>query len=428
VTAGEFASDTIVAVSSGRPPAAIAIVRTSGSVALEAAERLAGPLGRARTATLRTLRDPRDGSLIDSAIVLLFAAPHSATGENLVEYQCHGGKAVVAALIAALTSLDHVREAQPGEFTRRALSNGKIDLTQAEGLAELLEAETEAQRKSALARSQGALRTRIEQWREAVLAHSAELEVAIDYSDEEDGSGDGDASDRLLNLVRQMSELLEAPRVEKLRDGVRAVIAGPPNSGKSSLFNALSGQERAIVTPIPGTTRDRIEASLAIGGLAIVLVDTAGLRAAEDVVEQIGVDLAHREIDEADVIIWLGDEIDRPAHPRLLAVTPKCDLGECEGNSAVSALDGTGLDDLKAAIGKIAAAIVPADAQLALNARESALLSDCRDALSRAAGLDDPLLAAEELRGARYALDMIAGRAGVDDLLDSLFERFCLGK
>jgi len=420
--------DTIVAVSSGRPPAAIAIIRTSGPAALEAAERLAGPLGPARTATLRALRDPRDGSLIDRAIILLFLAPDSATGENIVEYQCHGGKAVIAAMIAALTSLDQVREAQPGEFTRRALANGKLDLTQAEGLAELLEAETEAQRKSALARSQGALRARIEQWREAVLARSAELEVAIDYSDEDDGRGTAIASERLNELAEEMSELLAAPRVEKLRDGVRVVIAGPPNCGKSSLFNALAGQERAIVTPIAGTTRDRIEASLVIDGVAIVLIDTAGLRATDDAVEQIGVGLALREIDEADVVIWLGDSAERPQHPRLLAVTPKNDLVEGARGPSISSRSGAGLGELKSAIVEIASGIVPADAQVALNAREAALLSSGRDALARAAGLDDPLLAAEELRAARLVLDMIAGRAGVDDLLDSLFARFCLGK
>ncbi len=419
--------DTIVAVSSGRPPAAIAIIRTSGPAALEAAERLAGPLGASRRARLRTLRDPRDGSPVDRALLISFAAPDTVTGENIVEYQCHGSKAVVSALIAVLTLFDGVREAHPGEFTRRALSNGKIDLTQAEGLAELLEAETEAQRKSALARSQGALRARIEQWREAVLARSAELEVAIDYSDEDDGGGTAIASER-LELAEEMSELLAAPRVEKLRDGVRVVIAGPPNCGKSSLFNALAGQERAIVTPIAGTTRDRIEASLAIDGLAIVLIDTAGLRATDDVVEQIGVGLALREIDEADVVIWLGDSVDRPQHPRLLAVTPKNDLVEGVRGPSVSSRSGAGLGDLKSEIVKIAAEIVPADAQVALNAREAALLSSARDALARAVGLGDPLLAAEELRAARHALDMIAGRAGVDDLLDTLFARFCLGK
>ncbi|HXG98920.1 MAG TPA: tRNA uridine-5-carboxymethylaminomethyl(34) synthesis GTPase MnmE [Sphingomicrobium sp.] len=419
-------ADTIVALSSGRLPAAIAIIRTSGPAALAAAERLTGGLTADRTAHLKTLRDPRDGSLIDRAIVLAFPAPETSTGEDVVEYQCHGGKAVVAAVIAALTSLDHLREAEPGEFTRRALANGKIDLTQAEGLAELLEAETEAQRKSALARSQGVLRAQIETWREAVLAQSAQLEVAIDYSDEEDGA-DTDLSLPLLQLAREMSELLEAPRVEKLRDGVRVVIAGAPNSGKSSLFNAIAGQDRAIVTPIAGTTRDRIEAALAIDGVAVVLVDTAGLRDTDDPVEGIGVELAQREAVEADVLIWLGPGAP-PAHSRLVNVTTKSDLGAEGAGLTVSSLTGENISKLKTVIAVSATGLVPGEAQLALNAREATLLADCRDALLRASTEKDLLFAAEELRASRYALDMISGLWGVEALLDALFSRFCLGK
>ena len=426
--AASTVDDTIVALSSGRLPAAIAIVRTSGPAALEAAELLAGSLGSERTAQLRALRDPRDGSLIDHAILLTFTAPNTSTGQDIVEYQCHGGRAVVAALIAALTSIDRIRAAEPGEFTRRALANGKIDLTQAEGLAELLEAETEAQRKSALARSQGALRVRLEQWRAAVLACSAELEVAIDYSDEEDGAGATDVAPQLGRIAGEMSDLLAAPRVEKLRDGVRVVIAGPPNSGKSSLFNALAGQERAIVTAIAGTTRDRIEAALAFDRLAVVLVDTAGLRHTADPVERIGVDLARREVAEADILVWLGGKDGKPAHPRVLVVTTKADLGGGFEGLRVSSSSGAGISALKSAIAQIGADVVPAKSQLALNAREADLLGECRDALTRALQVGDPVLCAEEVRAARYALDTISGRGGVEELLDTLFARFCLGK
>ena len=425
--AAATAGDTIVALSSGALPAAIAIVRTSGPAALEAAERIAGSIDRSRTAFLRTLRDPRDGALIDRAIILSFTAPNTVTGEDIVEYQCHGGKAVVSALIAALISVDGIRGAQPGEFTRRALTNGKIDLTQAEGLAELLEAETEAQRKSALARSQGELRIRLEQWRGEVLACSADAEVAIDYSDEDHGNSAGGVAPTLRRLSREMSEMLDSPRVEKLRDGVRVVIAGPPNSGKSSLFNALAGQDRAIVTAIPGTTRDRIEAPLAMEGVALILVDTAGLRRTEDPVERIGVDIARSEIAEADVLLWLGT-VDQPEHPRLLRVATKSDLEARSFGLPVSCLDQSGIPELKSSIAAMAAGITPAASQLALNAREADLLAVCRDALDRAAGADDLVLAAEDLRSARYSIDMISGRAGVDDLLDSLFARYCLGK
>lgn len=428
MTGLEAAGDTIVALSSGRPPAAIAVVRTSGPDAFSAAEAIGGPLGPLRQASLRTLSDPRDVSHIDRALVLRFAGPDSATGENLVEYQCHGGKAVVDALIAVLCFLPGVRLAEPGEFTRRALLNGKIDLTQAEGLAELLEAETEAQRKSALRRSEGALRARIEGFRETVLALSAEAEVAIDYADEEDGGAAYDPLARLLAMTSDIDRLLAAPRVEKLRDGVRVVVAGPPNAGKSSLVNALAGQERAIVTPIPGTTRDRIEVPLALGGIPIVLVDTAGLRETEDAVERIGVGLAEREVAEADLILWLGDDCELPDHTGAIWVASKSDLGPGRGGLAVSAKTGEGVDALKRLLAVRAAAIVPAPTQLALNRREAGLMEDCRASLTRAAAIADPLLIAEEMRNARVALDRLSGYAGVEELLDALFGRFCLGK
>ncbi len=419
--------DTIVALSSGRPPAAIAVIRTSGPDAFIVAEAIAGSVGPARQASLRTLRDPRDGSHIDQALVLAFAAPNTATGENLVEYQCHGGKAVIDALISALTAVPGVRLAEPGEFTRRALLNGKIDLTQAEGLAELLEAETESQRRSALRRSEGALRTRVEAFRERVLALSAEAEVAIDYADEEDGRAGFDGRARFDAMIVEIDELLAAPRVEKLRDGVRVVVAGPPNVGKSSLLNALAGQERAIVTSIPGTTRDRIEVPVALGGIPIVLVDTAGLRDTEDVVERIGVSLAEQEVVEADLLLWLGADAG-PDHAGVIQVASKCDLGIEASGFPVSATTGEGVDALKRLLADRAAAIVPAATQLALNLREAELLQTCRLFLLRAADIRDPVLAAEELRGARLALDRISGRAGVEDLLDALFGRFCLGK
>ena len=419
--------DTIVALSSGRAPAAIAVVRTSGPAAFVIAEAIAGPLPPPRTASLRTLREPCDQTPIDRALVLCFAAPDTVSGENVVEYQCHGGKAVVAALIAALVSFDGVREAEPGEFTRRALSNGRIDLTQAEGLAELLEAETEAQRQSALKRAEGALRSRIEAWREAVLVLAAEAEVAIDYADEDEGAAVYDPAPRLAALAGEIAALLAAPRVEKLRDGVRVVVAGPPNAGKSSLVNALAGQERAIVTPIAGTTRDRIEVPLAIGGLPVVLVDTAGLRDSDEPIEQIGVGLARQEVEEADILLWLGSSDDLPEHRQAVLVAAKSDLQRAPG-LAVSAVTGAGIEQLKARIALHAVEIVPGPSRIALNLREAELLEECAGALHRASALRDAVLAAEELRGARMALDRISGLAGVDELLDALFGRFCLGK
>ena len=422
------AGDTIVALSSGRLPAAIAVIRTSGPDALAAAQAVAGKLPTPRRASLRNLRDPRDAALIDRGLVIHFPAPDSSTGENTVEYQCHGSKAVVAALIAALVAQPGMRPAAPGEFTRRALANGRIDLTQAEGLAELLEAESEAQRKSALLRAEGALRSQIERWRGILLDLSAEAEVAIDYADEDEGGADYDPSDRLAAIIASFDTLLTTPRVERLRDGVRLVVAGPPNAGKSSLVNALAGEARAIVTPIAGTTRDLVEVNLAIAGIPVTLVDTAGLRDAQDEVEQIGIELAEREIYRADLLIWLGTSADQPAHPRVLLVASKADLRNDRAGLRLSVVNGEGVDNLKDWIVSQARDIMPSSEQPALNQREAGLLMSGRTALMRALTLTNPILVAEELRAARTALDTISGRSGVEDLLDALFGRFCLGK
>ena len=420
--------DTIVALSSGGLPAAIAVIRTSGPHAFAAAHRIAGPLGTERRASLRDLRDPADGTLIDRALILHFAGPNTATGEDIVEYQCHGSRAVVHALIATLVSRPSLRLADPGEFTRRALRHGRIDLTQAEGLAELLEAESEAQRKSALLRAEGGVRRQIEQWRGAVLAMAAEAEVAIDYSDEEAGASVYDPAGRALALTAEIAATLAAPRVERLRDGLRIVVAGPPNAGKSSLVNALAGEQRAIVTAIAGTTRDVIEVPLALGGVPFVLVDTAGLREAEDQVEAIGVELAERELIRADIILWLGTPADAPRHPDLLQLAAKADQGEVAEGLRISSLTGEGLDALRAWLLARSTRLLPPGNKPGLTIREADLLASCQADLQAVATLNDPVLAAERLRGARLALDSISGLAGVDQLLDVLFGRFCLGK
>jgi tRNA modification GTPase len=421
-------ADTIVALSSGRPPAAIAVVRISGPSALEAAEALAGPLPAARAASLRRLVDPRDKSLIDEAVVLRFDAPNSSTGENIVEYQCHGGRATVDALITALLAQPGVRLAEPGEFTRRALANGRIDLTQAEGLAELLMAETDLQRRLALARAGGALRRRLDDWRERLLQLSAHAEVAIDYADEEEGATVPDLTPDIRELASEMRSLLDAPRVEPLRDGIRVVVAGPPNAGKSSLVNALAQGEKAIVTHIAGTTRDVIEVPIAIDGIPFVLVDTAGLRESDDVVESIGIDRARHEADRADLLLWLGPPGEMPDHAAALSIAAKADLGVSGEGHAVSSVTGEGLAALTRTLIEKARQLVPKGDELALDRRQHDLLAECEAALDRAAQLDGPVLVAEELRNARLSIDRISGRAGVEDLLDALFGRFCLGK
>ena len=426
---GTGAPDTIVALSSGRPPAAVAIVRTSGPSAKAAAERIAGSLPTARHAALRNLIDPADGTVIDQALVLHFAAPYSATGEDIVEYQCHGGRATVDALIAALRREPGMRLAESGEFTRRALANGRIDLTEAEGLADLLAAETELQRRSAMTRAGGLLRQRIDGWRGRLLDLAARAEVSIDYADEADGVGDPGMAADIAGLAAEMSALVSAPRVEPLRDGVRVVVAGPPNAGKSSLVNALAQAERAIVTPIAGTTRDVIEVPVTIGGVPFVLVDTAGLRATGDEVEAIGVARAERETRAADILLWLGAPAGMPVEGTV--VRSKCDLVPVDDHAAeiaVSAVTGEGLERLKSFLLARAAELLPKADDLAVDRRQHDLLAEAARALGRAGAVADPVLVAEELRTARQAIDRISGRAGVEDLLDALFGRFCLGK
>src|SRR6476646_4220233 len=316
--------DTIFALSSGRPPAAVSVIRISGPEARLAAERIAGGLPEPRSAGVRQLRHPLSGDLLDEALVLRFDSPASSTGEDVVEFQCHGGRAVVDAILAALAELGDLRPAQPGEFTRRAFENGRIDLTEAEGLADLIEAETESQRKAALALSEGGLRKQIGQWQERLLALSAEAERAIDY-DEEDESIDSALVRGCEALAAELRQWLERPRIERLRDGVRVVVAGPTNAGKSSMVNAIAGDERAIVTDVPGTTRDHIEVPLSLAGVPVLLTDTAGLRHSEDRVEAIGISRAQGLIETADILLWLGDEA-APDHPRLVKVHAKADL------------------------------------------------------------------------------------------------------
>jgi tRNA modification GTPase len=427
MAAGVRMDDTIVALSSGRPPAAVAIVRTSGPEALVAAERISGPLPGVRRTSLRKLVEPGSGAIIDEALVIRFDAPNSATGENIVEYQCHGGRATVDALITALLDQPGVRLAEPGEFTRRALANGRIDLTEAEGLADLLMAETELQRRSAMARAGGSLRKRIDDWRERLLALAAQAEVAIDYADEDDGANLPDLRPAIGSLSQEIAVLVGAPRIEPLRDGIRVVVAGPPNAGKSSLVNALAQSEKAIVTHIAGTTRDVIEVPVAIAGVPFVLVDTAGLRESKDMVEAIGIDRARSEAERADILLWLGSE--KPSqHPGLIQICAKSDLGGSGNGLPVSAVTGEGLGQLTQALLDQAGELLPKGDEIALDLRQHELLADAQSALQRASAIIDPILIAEELRSARVAIDKISGRAGVEELLDALFGRFCLGK
>lgn len=425
------APDTIVALSSGRPPAAIAVVRVSGPAASAVAVSLAGRVSDPRRASLAKLTDPAAGDVLDEALMLFFPGPNSATGEDLLEFQCHGGRATVDAVIGAVVAVDGVRLAKPGEFTRRALGNGRLDLTEAEGLADLLAAETELQRKSALLRAGGALRREMEEFRDTILTLSARAEVAIDYADEDDGAvHDAALGADIAALGNAMRRLADAPGVEPLRDGIRVVVAGPPNVGKSSLINKLSQSERAIVTDVPGTTRDVIEVPLAIGGVPFVLVDTAGLRDSDDRVEAIGIERAAAQVEGADLLLWMGEATLRPAGDHVLQLHPKADLGTPPSYDAlaVSTVTGEGLPELRDWLLATAKRLLPGEHDLALDRRQRGLLEQSIAALRRAEQLSDPVLVAEELRVARSGIDGITGRAGVEALLDALFGRFCLGK
>lgn len=420
-------TDTIFALSSGAPPAAVAVVRISGPQAHAALKELAGKLPEPRHARLARLRF--QGEVLDDALVFRFDGPASETGEDVVELQLHGGRAIVAAVLAALGEIKGLRLAEPGEFTRRSYANGRIDLAQAEGLADLIEAETEAQRRAALSLSGGALSRRVARWQAQLLAIAAQVEAEIDFADEGDVVP-ADIGAPLAALRAEITGALAQPPAERLRDGIRVVIAGPPNSGKSTLINALAGREAAIVSPVPGTTRDVVEVPIALRGIPFVLADTAGLRDKGGRIEALGVALARDRMATADILLWLGAPAAAPAGDQVIRVHAKVDI--CApvpgADLAVSALTGAGMDSLVALLIERSALLLRAEGEMMWNSRHRRLLQEVKDALEDSQEEDDRLLVAEALRVARTALDRITGRAGVEDMLDTLFSRFCLGK
>ncbi|APE27520.1 GTPase and tRNA-U34 5-formylation enzyme TrmE [Aurantiacibacter gangjinensis] len=339
---------------------------------------------------------------------------------------------MIAAMETALGEIDGCRRAEPGEFTRRAFANGRIDLAEAEGLGDLLSAETELQRRSAMAVAGGALSRQVEQWRERVLQLSAQIEAVLDFDDEDDVSQlPPEFTAKLAQLASDIDDALEAPNAEMLREGFRVALAGPPNAGKSTLFNALVEDEAAITAEIAGTTRDVLTRSVSLAGVPFTFVDMAGLRAdSDDAIEMIGIGRAQGEIANADLVLWLGSEgegppdaweieaqIDRPHH-----------VGKENADYAISAISGEGMNDLRSALVEKANVVMPKPGQSALNTRQRQRLTEASHALHAAARLDDPLLVGENLRLARAAFDSLLGRTSTEDVLDTLFGRFCIGK
>jgi tRNA modification GTPase len=424
-------SDTIFALSSGSPPAAIGVVRVSGPAAGAALTALSGMLPQPRRASYRALRDA-DGAVLDQALVLWFPGPNTATGEDLAELHLHGGRAVVVAVEKALLGIAGLRRAEPGEFTRRSFANGRIDLAEAEGLADLLSAETELQRRSALAMAGGAFSRQVEQWRDRVLVASAAVEAVLDFGDEDDVSDlPPDFLSRLTDLRGELQTWLSRPRAEALREGFRVVLAGPPNAGKSTLFNALVEDEAAITSPLAGTTRDVLTRAVSIGGVPFLFGDTAGLRdETGDEIEAIGISRALAELGKADLVLWLGPEGEGP--DGAWEVAPQADVFHVEHKASprhrISAVTGTGLDALRKDLIETAAASMPKPGEAALNRRQYALVAEAERALGNASQERDPLLVAEALRLVRVAFDALIGRATTEDMLDALFGRFCIGK
>jgi tRNA modification GTPase len=432
---------TIFAPASGLGRSAICVLRISGPSSDAALRALTdGKLPRPRHATLKILRDPKSGEPLDRALVLRFPGPRSYTGEDALELHLTGGRAVVAAVTRALALLDDLRPAGPGEFALRAFENGKLDLSQVEGLADLVDAETEAQRRQALRIAGGALSCLAEDLRRQILEAMAGVEAAIDFSDQEDVTDLTYRAGRSVaaSVVERLREALRgADRGERLRDGFNVVIAGPPNVGKSTLMNALARRDVAIVSEIPGTTRDPIEVHLELRGLPVTLVDTAGIRETDNPIEIEGVARARRRAAEADLILWLA-EIDRPPPPAggppTIRLRSKADLIEGAGAAgllAVSGRTGLGLEPLLDLVADAAEErLSGADQSLIAAARHRSAFEEALSHLERMGeGRGDVLeFMAEDLRLAARALERIAGRIDVEEVLGLIFSRLCIGK
>ena len=428
--------DTIFALASAKGKAGVAVVRISGAGAFAAGRALCGTLPEPRHAALRTVREA--SGVLDQALVLTFAQGHSFTGEEVVELHLHGSIAVVRAVVDELAAMPGLRMAEPGEFTRRALENGNLDLTQVEGLADLIEAETEAQRRQAQRVLSGAIGARAAGWRKTLVRIAALIEATIDFADEDVPV---DVTPEVMGLIDGLvadlrRELLAGKSAERVRMGFEVAILGQPNVGKSTLLNALAGREAAITSEFAGTTRDVIEVRMDLSGLPVTLLDTAGIRDTADPVERMGIDLALRRAEAADLRLFLivrpDETLVLPAQPGDFRVLAKSDLTKAAGHLAISGVTGAGIDQLLAEIAQELGNRLPIDGvvtrQRHLTAMQTAIeaLETAQSEVRRGLGLAE--IAAADVRRAVVAMDVLVGKLGVEDFLGEIFASFCIGK
>lgn len=427
--------DTIFAQATAVGRAGVSIVRVSGPLAHEICTKMIGTLPQPRSSALCMVKDDQ-GGFIDQALILTFSGPESFTGEDVVELHLHGSIAIIRRVLEELGRFSGARLAEPGEFTRRALENGRLDLVQVEGLADLIEAETEAQRKQALRVLSGALGSKIEGWRRSLIRSAALLEATIDFADEDVPV---DVSNEVRELLKGVDNALTleidgTKAAERIRTGFEVAIIGAPNVGKSTLLNRLAGRDAAITSSIAGTTRDVIEVRMDLGGLPVTLLDTAGIRESTDEIETLGIELALRRAAGADMRVFLLEEGKVPPFdpmPDDITLWSKADLTG-ESYPAVSGKSGAGIDsllmDIEKTLGELASG-----AGLATHERHAKAMSSARSSLQAAqelldAGPDRYDIAAAELRLGIYALEVLVGRIDAENLLDEIFASFCLGK